>query len=60
MGTSGNKETGNPKGKLAFKFKDEVKKTTVKDIVWQTGRTGNVTPVLIIDPIRLEGTTVSK
>jgi DNA ligase (NAD+) len=60
MGTSGNKETGNPKGKIAFKFKDEVKLTTVKDIVWQTGRTGNVTPVLIIDPIRLEGTTVRK
>lgn len=60
MGTSGNKETGNPKGKIAFKFADEVKLTTVRDIVWQTGRTGNVTPVLIIDPIRLEGTTVSK
>ena len=60
MGTSGNKETGNPKGKIAFKFADEVKSTTVKDIVWQTGRTGNVTPVLIIDPIRLEGTTVTK
>ena len=60
MGTSGNKDTGNPKGKIAWKFKDEVKLTTVRDIVWQTGRTGNVTPVLIIDPIRLEGTTVSK
>lgn len=60
MGTSGNKDTGNPKGKLAFKFKDEVKTTIVKDIIWQAGRTGNVTPVLIIDPIQLEGTTVSK
>lgn len=60
MGTSGNKETGNSKGKLAWKFKDEIKTTTVRDILWQTGRTGNVTPVLIIDPIELEGTTVSK
>jgi DNA ligase (NAD+) len=60
MGTSGNKETGNPKGKIAWKFKDEVKLTTIKDIVWQTGRTGNVTPVLIIDPLRLEDTTVTK
>ena len=59
-GQSGNKETGNPKGKLAWKFKDEVKTTTVKDIIWQTGRTGNVTPVMIIDSIKLEGTTVSK
>ncbi len=60
MGTSGDKDTGNPKGKLAWKFKDEVKATIVKDIIWQTGRTGNVTPVLIIDPVQLEGTTVSR
>ena len=60
LGNSGNKDTGNPKGKLAWKFKDEVKTTIVQDIVWQTGRTGNVTPVLVINPIQLEGTTVSK
>lgn len=60
MGQSGNKDTGNPKGKMAWKFKDEIKTTVIKDIVWQTGRTGHVTPVLIIDPIQLEGTTVSK
>lgn len=59
-GTNGDKDTGNPKGKLAFKFKDEVKKSVVSNIVWQTGRTGNVTPVLIIDPLQLEGTTVTK
>ena len=41
-------------------LKDEIKKTVVKDIIWQTGRTGNVTPVLIIEPIQLEGTTVQK
>ncbi len=60
MGTSGNKTTGNLKGKIAFKFKDEVKKAIVLDIVWQTGRTGNITPVLIFKGIQLEGTTVSK
>jgi len=60
MGTSGNKETGNPKGKIAFKFRDEVKTTIVTNVIWQTGRTGNVTPVLMIHPIQLEGTTVSK
>jgi DNA ligase (NAD+) len=60
MGTSGNKATGNPKGKIAFKFKDEVKNAVVKDITWQTGRTGNITPVLIFDGIQLEGTTVCK
>ncbi len=60
MGHSGSKLTGNPKGKLAFKFKDEVKKATVKNIIWQTGRTGNITPVLIFDGIQLEGTVVSR
>jgi DNA ligase (NAD+) len=60
MGRSGNKLTGNSKGKLAFKFKDEVKNAIVKDIIWQTGRTGNVTPVLIFDGIQLEGTTVGR
>jgi DNA ligase (NAD+) len=60
MGQSGSKLTGNPKGKIAFKFKDEIKTAIVKDITWQTGRTGNITPVLIFDGIQLEGTTVSK
>lgn len=60
MGHSGNKLTGNPKGKVAFKFKDEVKNAIVKDVIWQTGRTGNITPVLIFDGIQLEGTTVGR
>jgi len=60
MGNSGGKLTGNPKGKIAFKFKDEIKNAIVKEIVWQTGRTGNITPVLIFDGIQLEGTTVCK
>jgi DNA ligase (NAD+) len=60
LGKTGSKATGNPKGKIAFKFKDEVKNAVVKDIVWQTGRTGNITPVLIFDGIQLEGTTVSR
>jgi len=60
LGHSGNKDTGNPKGKIAWKFKDEVKEVKVKEIIWQTGRTGNVTPVLIFDGVQLEGTTVCR
>ncbi len=60
LGTSGNKATGNSKGKIAFKFKDEVKTAIVLDIVWQTGRTGAITPVLIINPVQLEGTQVQR
>ena len=60
LGNTSDRADGNPKGKIAWKFKDEVKKTTVLDVVWQTGRTGNICPVLIVDPILLEGTTVQK
>jgi len=60
MGRSGNKITGNKRGKIAFKFADEIKKATVKNIVWQTGRTGTITPVLVIEPVQLEGTQVQR
>lgn len=60
LGTTGNKKTGNPKGKIAYKFADEHKQVFIKEIVWQTGRTGQVTPVLIFDGIQLEGTVVSR
>jgi DNA ligase (NAD+) len=60
LGNVGDKKTGNPRGKLAWKFADEVKEVTVKKIVWQTGRTGNITPVLHFDGVQLEGTTVCR
>jgi DNA ligase (NAD+) len=60
LGTTGDKDDGNPRGKIAFKFEDEVKRTTVLEVQWQTGRTGTVTPVLYIDPVALEGTVVSR
>jgi len=60
LGSTGDKEIGNPRGKLAFKFKDEIKKTEVLAVQWQTGRTGTVTPVMIINPTPLEGTLVSR
>jgi len=60
LGKTGNSDAGNPKGKIAWKFKDEIKKIKVKNIVWQTGRTGNITPVLVFDGVQLEGTTVVK
>lgn len=58
LGRHGNSDTGNPKGKIAWKFADEVKQVIVKDIEWQTGRTGNVTPVLIFNGVQLEETTI--
>ena len=45
---------------LAFKFKDEVYETTLKDIEWTMGRTGALTPVAIFDPVEIDGTEVSR
>ena len=45
---------------FAFKFEDEKEGTTLRDIEWSMGRTGQLTPVAIFDPVDLEGTTVSR
>ena len=58
LGTHGNSATGNPMGKLAWKFKEKSAVVTVKSIRWQTGRTGRVTPVLEFDGVQLAGTNV--
>jgi DNA ligase (NAD+) len=60
LGTHGNRSNSDPKGKIAFKFADEVKEVIVTGIEWQTGRVGSITPVLIFKGIQLEGTTVSR
>ncbi len=60
LGTHGNRADSNPKGKIAFKFADEVKNAIITSIEWQTGRTGTITPILNFKGIKLEGTTVSK
>ena len=49
-----------PLGAMAFKFQDETAETTLIDIEWSLGRTGQITPVAIFDTIELEGTEVSR
>ena len=49
-----------PKWAVAYKYPPEEKETVVKDIVLQTGRTGRVTPVAILEPVYLAGTKVEK
>lgn len=49
-----------PKHSLAYKFYDEEVTTTLKDIEWSMGKTGELTPVAIFDEVELEGTTVSR
>lgn len=45
---------------LAFKFFDEAMETTLLDIEWSMGRTGQLTPVAILEPIEIDGSTVSR
>jgi len=45
---------------IAIKQKAEAKETTVNSVIWQTGRTGRVTPVLEVEPIELSGAVVSR
>lgn len=49
-----------PKGKLAFKFKSGVATTTVRDIEVNLGRTGRLTFVGIVDPVKLSHATVRR
>lgn len=49
-----------PRWEIAYKFPPEEKATVVRDIVWTVGRTGNVTPTAVMDPVQLAGTTVSR
>lgn len=49
-----------PRWAVAFKYPPAERSTVVRDIVLQTGRTGRVTPVAILEPVTLAGTTVSR
>lgn len=60
LGRHGDPVTGNPKGKIAWKFREEEATPTIKAIEWQTGRTGKLTSVAVFDAVRLAGTNVSR
>ena len=47
------------KDAIAIKFETEKKETRIIDVEWSLGRT-KVTPVAILEPIRLAGTTVQR
>ena len=48
-----------PRGALAYKYPPEQTTAVVEDIVLQIGRTGAVTPVAVLKPVTLAGTTVT-
>lgn len=49
-----------PRDSFAFKWADEVRETTLKEIEWSPSRTGLINPVAVFEPVELEGTTVSR
>lgn len=49
-----------PKWAVAYKFPAEQKETVITDIVLQVGRTGAVTPNAVLEPVRVDGSTVSR
>jgi len=49
-----------PRWAIAYKFEAERAETLLKEISLQIGRTGAVTPVAILQPVQLAGTTVSR
>ena len=48
-----------PRWAIAYKYPPERKPSKVLDIVVQVGRTGVLTPKVIVEPVRLAGTTVT-
>lgn len=48
-----------PRWAIAYKFPAEQGTTSIKDVYWQIGRTGALTPVALMEPVRLAGTTVT-
>lgn len=45
---------------FAFKFYDEEESTILRDVEWSMGKTGDLTPVAIFDPVEIDGTTVTR
>lgn len=49
-----------PRDSIAFKWRDQLAETTLREMEWSASRTGLINPVAVFDPVELEGTTVSR
>ena len=45
---------------IALKFVDDAYTTTLLDVQYQVGRTGKITPVAIVEPVEIDGSTITK
>ncbi len=49
-----------PKWAIAYKYPPEQKETRLLEIAFQVGRTGAITPMAVLDPVKVAGSTISK
>lgn len=49
-----------PRWAIAYKYPPEQKETLLKDIICQVGRTGAITPMAVLEPVKVAGSTISK
>jgi DNA ligase (NAD+) len=49
-----------PRWALAFKFQPKQETTKIQDIIVQVGRTGALTPVAVMEPVKVGGVEVSR
>lgn len=49
-----------PKWALAYKFEALEVTTVMRDVLWQVGRTGKVTPLAVLEPVEIAGATISR
>lgn len=49
-----------PLSLIAYKYKDDLYETTIRDIEWNTSRTGLINPVAVFDPVDLDGAETTR
>jgi len=49
-----------PRYAMAYKFPAEQGTTTVKEVIWQVGRTGILTPIAVLEPVNLLGVIINR
>lgn len=49
-----------PLSLIAYKYKDDLYETTIRDIEWSTSRTGLINPVAVFDPVDLDGAETTR